>query len=81
MEGKVEEPSISKYVSLHRRHISQRGNNDIIICENANIKFVESIMKHSKARSLPICHHCRITSHIRLHCHHCDTAKVGFECK
>jgi hypothetical protein len=33
--GKVEEPSLSKYVPPHRRHIK---GNDSVICKNANLK-------------------------------------------
>jgi hypothetical protein len=53
-KGKVEHSSSSKYVPSHRRHIKGKGN---IICENANLKSVETIKKHSNKRSMPTCHH------------------------
>jgi hypothetical protein len=40
----------------------------VITCENANIKSVVPVIKHSKSRSLPTCHHCGIIGHIRPHC-------------
>jgi hypothetical protein len=64
-KGKVENSSSSKYVSPHRRHIK---GNDIVICKNANLKFAETINKHSNKRRLPICHHCGITGHVRPKC-------------
>jgi hypothetical protein len=60
-KGKVENSSSSKYVPSHRRHIKGQGN---IVCENANLKFVEIVKKHSDKRSLSTSHHCGITSHI-----------------
>jgi len=53
------------YVPPHRRQIKGKGN---IICENANLKFAETIKKHSNKRSLPTCHHYGITDHIRTKC-------------
>jgi hypothetical protein len=64
-KGKVEKSSSSKYVPPHRRHI--KGNHSVI-CKNANLKSAETVKKHSKKRSLPTCHHCGITSHIRPKC-------------
>jgi hypothetical protein len=64
-KGKVENSSSFKYVSPHRRHIKGEGN---IICENANLKSAETIKKYSNKRSLPTCHHCGITGHIRPKC-------------
>jgi hypothetical protein len=64
-KGKVENYSSSKYVPPHRRHIKGKGN---IICENVNLKSAETVKKHSNKRSLPTCHHCSITSHIRPKC-------------
>jgi hypothetical protein len=64
-KGKVENSSSSKYVPPHRRHIKGKGN---IIHENANLKFVKTVKKHSNKRSLPTCHHCGINGHIRPKC-------------
>jgi hypothetical protein len=64
-KGKVEHCSSSKYVPYHRKHKKGKGN---IICENANLKSAETVKKHSNKRSLPTCHHCSITSHIRPKC-------------
>jgi hypothetical protein len=60
-KGKVENSSSSKYVPLHRRHIKGKGN---IICENAKLKSLETVKKHSNKKSLPNCHYCGITGHI-----------------
>jgi hypothetical protein len=57
-KGKVENSSSSKYVPPHRRYIKGKEN---IICENANLKFAETVKKHYNKRSLPTCHHCGIT--------------------
>jgi hypothetical protein len=62
---KVEEPSSSKYVPPHRRHIKGK---DSVICKNANLKSAEIVKKHSNKRSLPTCHHCSITGYIRPKC-------------
>jgi hypothetical protein len=59
-------------ISLHRRHIKGKGN---IICENANLKSLETVKKHSNKRSLPTCHHYGITSHIRPKCPHLQAQK------
>jgi hypothetical protein len=61
-KGKVEESSSSKYAHQHRRHIKGKDN---VICKNANLKSAKTIKKHSNKRSLPTCHHCGITDHIR----------------
>jgi hypothetical protein len=44
-----------------------KGKKIIISYENANIKPIVFVMKHSKARSLPTCHHHGIIGHIRPH--------------
>jgi thiaminase len=49
-KGKVENSSSSKYVPPHSRHIKGKGN---IICENANLKSVQIVKKHSNKRSVP----------------------------
>jgi hypothetical protein len=64
-KGKVEDSSSSKYVPPHRRHIKGKGN---VICKNANHNSTEYVKKHSNKRSLPTCHHCSITGHIRPKC-------------
>jgi hypothetical protein len=64
---KVEDFSSSKYVHLHRRHIKGKGN---IVCKNANDISAKKVKQHSNKRSLPTCHHCGITSHIRPKCPH-----------
>jgi hypothetical protein len=61
-KSEVDDSSSAKYVPPHRRHIKGKGN---IICKNANHNFVENTKKHSNKRSLPTCHHCGITGHIR----------------
>jgi len=60
-KGKVEEPSSSKYVPPHRRHIKGK---DSVGCKNANLKSAETVKKHSNRRGLPTCHNCGITGHI-----------------
>jgi hypothetical protein len=64
-KSEVDDSSSSKYVPPHRRHIKGKVN---VICKNANYNFVENLKKHSNKRSLPTCHHCGITGHIRLKC-------------
>jgi hypothetical protein len=64
-KGKVEKPSLSKYVPPHRRHIKGK---DSVICKNANLKSAETVNKHSNKRSLPTCHHYGITDHIQPKC-------------
>jgi hypothetical protein len=64
-KGKVEDSSSSKYVPPHRRHIKGKGN---IWCKNANHISAEKVKQHSNRRSLPTCHHCGITGHIRPKC-------------
>jgi hypothetical protein len=73
-KGSVEDPSPSKYVPPHRRHISQRGMG-FVICENANSKFAEPAKKHSSKRSQPTCHLCGVSGHIRPHCPQIRTQK------
>jgi hypothetical protein len=64
-KSEVEDSSSSKYVTLHRRYINGKGN---VIFKNANHNSVENVKKHSNKRSLPTCHHCGITGHIRPKC-------------
>jgi hypothetical protein len=64
-KGKVEKSSLSKYVPPHRRHIKGK---DSVICKNANLQSAETVKKHSNKRSMPTCHHCGITGHIRPKC-------------
>jgi len=64
-KDKVEKLSSSKYVPPHRRHIKVKHN---VICKNANLKFAETVKKHSNKRNLPTCHHCCITGYIRPKC-------------
>jgi hypothetical protein len=64
-KSEVEDSSSSKYVPPHRRHIKGKGN---IVCMNANHIFAEKVKQHSNKRSLPIYHHCGITSHIQPKC-------------
>jgi hypothetical protein len=64
-KSEAEDSSSSKYVPPHRRHIEGKGN---VICKNANHNFAENTKKHSNKRSLPTCHHCGITGHIRSKC-------------
>jgi hypothetical protein len=66
-KGFIEKTSLDKYVSPHRRHISQRGK-DFVICENANLKFAESFKKHFSKQSQSTCYHCGVFGHIRPHC-------------
>jgi len=61
----IEDSSSSKYVPPHRRHTKGKGN---VICKNANQNSTENVKKYSKKRSLPTCHHCCITDHIRPKC-------------
>jgi hypothetical protein len=64
-KNEVDDSSSSKYVPSHRRHIKGKDN---VICKNANYNSAENVKKHSSKRSLPTCHHCSITGHIRLKC-------------
>jgi hypothetical protein len=64
-KSEVEESSSSKYVPPHRRYIKGKGN---IVCKNANHISVEKFKQYSNKRSLPTCHHCDITGHIRPKC-------------
>jgi hypothetical protein len=45
-----------------------KGKAIIIYCKNANIKPAVPVMKRSKSRSLPTCHHCGASGHIKPHC-------------
>jgi hypothetical protein len=72
-KSEVEDSSAGKYVPPHRRHIKGKGN---VICKNANHNFAENVKKHSKKRSLPTCHHCGITGHIRPKCPQLQKLKV-----
>jgi hypothetical protein len=60
----IAKPSSDKYVSPHRRHLSQEGKN-FVLCENANLKIVEPIKKHFSKQRQPTCHHCGVIGHIR----------------
>jgi hypothetical protein len=64
-KSEVEDSSSLKYVPPHRRHIKGKGN---IVCKNANHISVEKVKQNSNKRSLPTCHHCGITGHIRPKC-------------
>jgi hypothetical protein len=64
-KSEVEDSSSSKYVPPHRSHKKGKGN---IVCKNANHISAEKVKQHSNKRSLPTCHHCGITSHIRPKC-------------
>jgi hypothetical protein len=64
-KSEVDDSSSSKYVPPHRRHMEGKSN---VICKNANHNFAENTTKHSNKRSLPTCHHCGITGHIRPNC-------------
>jgi hypothetical protein len=72
----VEDSSSSKYVPPHRRHTKRKGN---VICKNVNNNFSENVKKHSNKRSLPTCHHCSITGHIRSKCPQLQKLKVQRE--
>jgi hypothetical protein len=64
-KSEVEDSSSSKYVPPYRRHIKGKGN---VIGKNDNYNSTENVKKHSNKRSLPTCHHCGITCHIRPKC-------------
>jgi hypothetical protein len=64
-KSEIEDSSSSKYVPPHRKHIKGKGN---VICKNVNHNSAENVKKHSNKRSLPTCHHCGITGHIRPKC-------------
>jgi hypothetical protein len=66
-KSEIEDSSSSKHVPPHRRHIKGKG---IIGCKNANHISAEKVKQHSNKRSLPTCHHCGITGHIRPKCPH-----------
>jgi hypothetical protein len=72
-KSEVDDSSSSKYVPTHRRHIKGKGS---VICKNANHNFAENVQKHSNKRSLPTCHHCGITGHIRSKCPQLQKLKV-----
>jgi hypothetical protein len=64
-KSEVEDSSSSKYVPSHRRHIKGKGN---IVSKNSCRISPEKVKQHSNKRSLPTCHHCGITGHIRPKC-------------
>jgi len=66
-KSEVKDSFSSKYVPPHRRHIKGNGN---IVCKNDNHISAEKVKQHSNKRSLPTCHHCSITGHIRPKCPH-----------
>jgi hypothetical protein len=72
-KSEIEDSSSSKYVPPHKRHIKGKGN---VICKNANHNSAENVKKHSTKRSLPTCHHCGITGHIRSKCPQLQKSKV-----
>jgi hypothetical protein len=72
-KSEVEDSSSAKYVPPHRRHIKGKGN---VVCKNANLNSAENVKKHSNKRSLPTCHHCAITDHIRSKCPQLQKLKV-----
>jgi hypothetical protein len=72
-KSEVDDSSSSKYVPPHRRHIKGKSN---VVCKNANHNSKETTKKHSKKRSLPTCHHCCITGHIRSKCPQLQKLKV-----
>jgi ribosomal protein L34E len=72
-KSEVDDSSSAKYVPPHRRHIKGKGN---VICKNANHNFAKNTKKHSNKRSLPTCHHCGITGHIRFKCPQLQKLKV-----
>jgi hypothetical protein len=71
-KSEVEDSSSSKYVPPHRRHIKGKDN---IVCKNSNHISTEKVKQHSNKRSLPTCHHCDITGHIRPKCPHLQAQK------
>jgi hypothetical protein len=75
-KSEVEDSSSSKYVPPHRRYIKGKSN---VICKNANHNSAENVKKHSNKRSLPTCHHCSITGHIRSKCPQLQKSKVQRE--
>jgi hypothetical protein len=72
-KSEVENSSSAKYVPPHRRHIKGKGN---VICKNANHNFTENVKKHSNEKSLPTCHYCGITGHIRPKCPQLQAQKL-----
>jgi hypothetical protein len=72
-KSKVDDSSSSKYVPPHKRRIKGKDN---VICKNANHNFAKNVKKHSNKRSLPTCHYCGITGHIRSKCPQLQKLKV-----
>jgi len=72
-KSEIEDSSSYKYVPPHRRHIKGKGN---VICKNASHNSAENVKKHSNKRSMPTCHHCGITGHIRPKCPQHQKLKV-----
>jgi len=72
-KSEVQNSSSAKYVPPHRRHIKGKGN---VICKNANHNFTENVKKHSNEKSLPTCHYCGITGHIRPKCPQLQAQKL-----
>jgi hypothetical protein len=77
-KSEVQDSSSAKYVPPHRRHIKGKGN---VICKNTNYNSAENVKKYSSKRSLPTCHHCSITGHIRLKCPQLQAQKPKKLCK
>jgi hypothetical protein len=71
-KSEVEDSSSSKYVPPHRRHIKGKGN---IVYKNTNHISAEKVKQHSNKRSMPTCHHCGITGHIRPKCQQLQAQK------
>jgi hypothetical protein len=77
-KSEVEDSSLSKYVPPHMKHIKGKGN---IVCKNANHIFAEKVKQYSNKRSLPTCHHCGITDHIRPKCPQLQAPKTKVQRK
>jgi hypothetical protein len=58
--------------------IKGKGN---IVCKNANHIFAEKVKQYSNKRSLPTCHHCSITGHIRPKCPQLQAPKTKVQRK
>jgi hypothetical protein len=71
-KSEIEDSSSSKYVHSHKRHIKGKCN---IVYKNANHISAEKVKQHSNKRSLPTCHHCGITGHIRPKCPYLQAQK------
>jgi hypothetical protein len=72
-KSEIGDSSSSKYSPPHRRHIKGKSN---VTCKNANHNSAKNVKKHSNKRSMPTCHHCDITGHIRTKCPQLQKSKV-----